>query len=755
MPPIRKLPRPFRRLLLASAALALAPALAHAADAAADAGAAAASSASAKVSEVVVTASRQDLLGTADTASQGVITRTEVELRPIFRVGQLYETVPGLVVTIHSGEGKANQYLLRGFNLDHGTDFASFVDAMPVNRPTNAHGQGYSDQNFLIPQIVGGLDYTKGPYYAEIGDFGSVGSTHVRLIDDLPNTVSATVGTQRDQELYAGGTMHFGEDTRLWLASAASHFDGPWSPPENFRKFVAAARLSEGVAADGFALTGMYYKSSGGLLTDQPARAIDAGVIDRFGTLDPTDRSESERFSLSGHFARGGDRWTLNVDSFAIRSRMVLWNNFTHFLFDPVNGDQEQQDEARTTLGLNAIFTRGAEIMGLDVDGKVGFQDRYDDIFIDRRHTQHRAALDYCNIALPASPTAGQLPAPADAHTDPDQAVAFRALGGACTSDTARLNDLGLFAEATVHWTDWLRMTLGLREEFYNAHDRSLTTGFSGSTSQRLLQPKGNIAIGPFYKTELYLSAGRGFHSEDVRGVFGTVPGEGQPGLLGPTPLVAPADGFEIGLRTDLIPKTQMQVAVFREDFESEQRYVADEGEDTASAPSRRQGVEVSAQVRPFPWLELNTDLAWSQAHYRASAATLAAFELDGTAIANAPSFIGSFGVLVNKLGPWSGGLQWRKLGAYPISDGDEEPKDKGYSEINLNVSYAINDRLKADLQVFNLADSHSNSSAYFYQTRVAAGGPSPDCDITRVSTCYQIHPTEPRSARFTLTYGF
>jgi outer membrane receptor protein involved in Fe transport len=746
----------FRRRLLTTAALLLvataAPLCARAAEAEADADAAAPSK---QVSEVVVTASRQDLLGTADTASQGAITRTEVELRPIFRVGQLYETVPGLVVTIHSGEGKANQYLLRGFNLDHGTDFASFVDAMPVNRPTNAHGQGYSDQNFLIPQIVGGLDYTKGPYYAEIGDFGAVGSTHVKLIDDLPNSVSATLGTQRDQELYAGGTAHFSDDMRLWVAGAASHFDGPWSPPENFRKYVAAARLSQGVAADGFSLTAMYYKSDGGLITDQPARAIDAGLIGRFGTLDPTDRSESERFSLSGHFARGGDRWTLNVDSYAIRSRMVLWNNFTHFLFDPVNGDQEEQDEARTTLGLNAVFARSAHIMGIDVEGRVGFQDRYDDIFIDRRHTASRAVLDYCNIALPASPTAGQLPAPADAHTDPDQAVAFRALGGACTSDTARLNDLGLFAEATVHWTDWLRMTVGLREEVYNAHDRSLTTGFSGATSQTLLQPKGSLAIGPFYKTELYVSAGRGFHSEDVRGVFGTVPGEGQPGLLGATPLLAPADGFEVGMRTDLIPKTQVQVAVFREDFRSEQRYVADEGEDTASAPSRRQGIEVSAQFRPVRWLELNTDLAWSQAHYRASDATLALFDLDGTSIANAPSFIGSFGVLVNNIGPWFGGLQWRKLGAYPISDGDSEPQDKGYSEINLSVGYTINERLKAELQVFNLADSHTNSSAYFYQTRVSPGGPAPACDIAQAATCYQIHPTEPRSARFTLTYGF
>jgi outer membrane receptor protein involved in Fe transport len=707
------------------------------------------------VSEVVVTASRTDLLGSADSASQGVITREEVQLRPVFRVGQLLETVPGLVVTIHSGEGKANQYLLRGFNLDHGTDFASFVDGMPVNRPTNAHGQGYSDQNFLIPQVVGGLDFTKGPYYAEVGDFGAVGSTHLHLVDELPNQVSVNAGTLRDQEAFLGGAAHLSERTRLWAAVEGAHFDGPWSPPERFEKFAAAARLSHGVMADGYSLTAMYYGSAGGLLTDQPSRAVQQGLIGRFGTLDPTDASRSRRISLSGHYGAGGDRWDLALDAYAVRSTMTLWNDFTHLLFDDVNGDQEQQDEARTTLGVNAVLTRGAQLFGLDVDAKLGLQERYDAIFLDRRHTLRRAALDYCDLTLPGAPLPNQLPAPADAHAVADQAAAFRAIGGACTADRARLNDLGLYAEATVRWNDWLRTTVGLREELYRASDRSLTTGFSGSASQTLLQPKASLVVGPFAKTELYLSAGRGFHSEDARGVFGTVPGEAEPGLVGPTPLLAAATGEEIGLRTDAIPRVQIQLALFQEDFRSEQRYVADVGEDTASAPSRRQGVEFSAQYHPVPWLELSTDLAWSRARYRASAQTLAAFGLTGPFIANAPSFIGSFGVLVDNLGPWFGGLQWRRLGAYPISDGDEFPQDKGYSEVNLDLGYKFSARLKAQLGVYNLADSHANAAAYFYQTRIAPGGEAPACVNSEPSSCLQVHPLDPRSARLTLTASF
>jgi outer membrane receptor protein involved in Fe transport len=218
---------------------------------------------------------------------------------------------------------------------------------------------------------------------------------------------------------------------------------------------------------------------------------------------------------------------------------------------------------------------------------------------------------------------------------------------------------------------------------------------------------------------------------------------------------MAPATGEEIGLRTDIIPRVQVQVAVFQEDFKSEQKYVADEGEDAASAPSRRQGIEVSAQYHPFPWLEFNTDLAFSKARYRASAATLAAFDLDGPFIANAPTFIGSFGVLVDNLGPWFGGLQWRRLGPYPINDGTEAPRDPGYSEVNLDLGYKFSQRLKVQLSVYNALNSHAYSAACFYQSRLTPSDVPPDCDTADRATCHQVHPMDPRSARLSITAQF
>ncbi|HTX51053.1 MAG TPA: TonB-dependent receptor plug domain-containing protein, partial [Caulobacteraceae bacterium] len=393
----------FSRTMLGVGAVALVAAFAtqsRADDATGDA------DSSTTVSQVVVTASRVDLVGKAITASQGSVTKEALELRPIYRIGQLYETIPGLVVTVHSGESKANQYQLRGFDLDHGTDFSSFVDGMPVNRGTNAHGQGYADQNFLIPEIVGGLDYTKGPYYAENGDFSAVGSARVHLVDDLPDQVSVSAGTLRDFEGFVGGTDRLDDDDRVWGALELGHLDGPWDPPSNFNKINAAARFSHGDDADGYSLTGMYYQSAGRLETDQSVYAIQDGLIGRYGVLDPTDHGASMRASLSGHYGASGDGWSVSANAYDIYSTMSLYNNFTHFLLDPVNGDQERQYEERNVLGGDAALTLTRKLFGLATETVFGVQERYDDVYVDREHTLRGAIdLDYCEV--PSLPGGG------------------------------------------------------------------------------------------------------------------------------------------------------------------------------------------------------------------------------------------------------------------------------------------------------------------------------------------------------------
>jgi outer membrane receptor protein involved in Fe transport len=719
--------------LISAAALGLSASAAQAAD---EAAAPQSATRTGSVSEVVVTASRLDLLGTADTASQGAVTQKELELRPVYRVGQILESTPGLVVTAHSGEGKANQYLVRGFNLDHGTDIANFVDDMPINRPTNTHGQGYSDVNFEIPELAQGLDYTKGPYYAAVGDFGAVASTHLKLANEIPNQLAVAGGSFGIYNVFAGGTQTFGDDDRIVGGLYYGHLDGPFDHPDNFRKLAGELRYSHGDAADGYSLTAMYYKGDGNFTTDQPLRAITSGLISRFGTLDPTDGSSSERASLSAHYAAqgmtgGGEGWKVSASGYYIHSRMTLWNDFTHFLDDPINGDQEAQHETRDTFGAQASLALDHQFGSIANELIGGLQLRRDTAYVDRRHTKARQELAYCSVEQEDGP-----------------AIQTPLVGGTCAADRVKLLDVGPYVENTTRWTPWLRTVIGVREEYYQASDRGLLSGFSGSGHQSLVQPKASIVFGPFYKTELYLSAGRGFHSDDVRGVFGTVPLEGVPGLAGKTPFLAPAKGAEVGLRTNIVPKLSIQVAVFREDFQSELTYNADAGQDEASAPSRRQGIEISGEYRPAPWIELNADLAFSQARYHADAATLAKFGLDGPFIADAPSFIGSFGVLVDNLGPWFGGLQWRKLGAYPVSDGNENPQDKGYSEFNVDIGYKVSSHLKVQLTIFNLTNTKANSAAYLYATRLP-GEPAEGQED------FQVHPLEPISAVAKLTYAF
>jgi outer membrane receptor protein involved in Fe transport len=468
----------------------------------------------------------------------------------------------------------------------------------------------------------------------------------------------------------------------------------------------------------------MYYRGEGRLSTDQPARAVTDGLIGRFGTLDPADGQFSERESLSGRYAISGDSWQLAVSGYGIHSLQTLWNDFTHLLFDPVNGDQEQQDEDRTTAGGQAHALYHADIAGIESDVLAGVQGRHDDEYVDKRHTHDRQVLDYC-----------------------DNATGRYAVGqSACNADRVQLGDTGLYAEATTHWTGWLRTVLGIREEFYNATDRSLISGFKGIGAQSLFQPKGSLVFGPWRNTEFYVSAGRGFHSDDVRGVFQTLPLEGIPGVSHRTPFMAKADGEEIGLRATPVHNLHVQAAVFQIEFASELIYDQDMGLDQANAPSKRRGIEVSAQYQPRGWLEFNTDLAATKARFATGA--LQSYGLNGAYIPNAPDFIGSFGILADNGNRFYGGLQWRILGSYPLNP-DNLVRGKGYSEVNLDVGMRITPRAKLQLSLYNLFNEKADAFDYDYVTRLPG---EPAGGITDERDDVQFHPLEPLSARLILT---
>jgi len=280
------------------------------------------------------------------------ISGAEVNAVPFLRPGEALEVVPGLIVTQHSGEGKANQYFLRGFNLDHGTDLAIKVDGMPVNMPTHGHGQGYADINFLVPELIQSVYVRKGPYYADVGDFSSAGSVEIDYLNKLPkNLAEVTAGSFGYRRGLAAGSAAVGAGTLL-SAIEGVKYNGPWDVPDNVRKINGVMRYSLGTATDGLTLTAMAYSNAWNS-TDQVAqRAIDQGIIGRFGTLDPTDGGVASRFSLSGNFARSSEYGQSKINAYVVRSELQLYNNFTYFLDNPVNGDQFNQLDRRTLGGL-------------------------------------------------------------------------------------------------------------------------------------------------------------------------------------------------------------------------------------------------------------------------------------------------------------------------------------------------------------------------------------------------------------------
>jgi hypothetical protein len=343
--------------------------------------------------EITVTAQRLELLGTASSASEGVVSNSELQLTPQYRPGQLLETIPGLIVTLHSGEGKANQYLLRGYNLDHGTDLETYVDGIPINQVTHAHGQGYTDMNFVVPELTDGLTYTKGPYYAYVGDFGAVGSVRMNVRDTIPDQISVTSGSFDFQRYFAAGSQTVGGGNLL-AAAEFQHYDGPFTNPDDARKENVVLRYSDGDKSNGYSVTGMFYHQLWTNTTDIPVRAISEGVVgDRFGTLDPTDGGRSQRASLSAQLHETINGGQLTGSAYFEYNQLHIYNDFTQFLVDPIHGDQEDQFENRRVLGGAINYTFPAHIGPFDNDIVAGALTRYDLLGVGRTPTEARVAL--------------------------------------------------------------------------------------------------------------------------------------------------------------------------------------------------------------------------------------------------------------------------------------------------------------------------------------------------------------------------
>ena len=704
---------------------------------------------SSALQEITVTSERGVLLGTASSASEGIVADQELQLAPVYRPGQLLETIPGLIVTLHSGEGKANQYLLRGYNLDHGTDLETYADGMPINQPTHAHGQGYTDLNFMIPELAQEIMYTKGPYYASVGDFGAVGSVHVNYRNTIADQVSATIGTLGFQRIFAAGSQGFAVG-QLLMAAELQHYDGPFVTPDDARKENLVLRFSHGDAHDGFSVAGMYYHQNWTNTTDVPVRAISEGLIpNRFGTLDPTDGGQAQRASLSAnYFATLGDG-QFTASGFFIYNELHLFNNFTHFLVDPIHGDQEDQFENRRVTGGALNYTLPVPLGAIQNEISVGGLTRYDVLAVGRSPSEDRTPL----------PPQDDPPS----FSDDDQVYLF---AGAA------------YLQASTHWTSTFRSVLGVRADYQRGTDVDYlaalheTAGYTngGTANQNLVQPKGSLIYTPNDFLEFYLSAGRGFHSADLRGVNQDASVDlGLPH----TPLLARQEGQELGMRAAVAKNLAVTFAVYNLWQQSETIINPDVGQDIAGPPSRRYGYEINMTYQINRWLEFYG--GYSGDHTRFTHPFDDGTGHFGTYITDAPVATGSLALYLTNLGPWSGGLNYRYLGSYPLSSGPcvnsaavhdfpgvatscanaptalGQVNGQGFGQVNLDIHYALPSRWSASLGIYNLLNTHAAAAAFWYVDRLQNEvGAYPDgrADVHE-------HPLEPIMARFTISKQF
>ena len=659
---------------------------------------------------VTVQGNYNNAVGTSDAASQGSVTSKLIESRPTLRPAEVLEFVPGVIVTQHSGDGKANQYFLRGFNLDHGTDFATFVDGMPVNMPTHAHGHGYSDLNWLIPELVGRIDYKKGPYYADEGDFSSAGAAHISLLDGLPKGIaSLTVGQEQYARALITKSLPFGDGNLLYAIEAA-HNNGPWDNPEKFHRLNGVLRYSFGNAANKSSITAMAY-SAGWNSTDQiPQRAVDQGLIDRFGAIDPSDGGQTARYSLSYNTQRTLDDGTLKVNAYAIQSRLDLFSDFTYNLDNPtpLNADQFEQAEHRKVFGGGVSRSFNGKLLDADTTNTIGAQVRYDRLDpVGLYSTVQRQRISTTQEA------------------------------------TVREANIGLYAENSTQWTSWFRSVAGLRFDDFHVDVNSSIAPNSGTKSANLTSPKLALIFGPWNKTEYFASYGYGYHSNDARGATESVtPKEGLP--ADPSPLLVRSKGGELGLRTELVPGLQTSLALWQLKLGSELVFSGDAGDTEASGASKRYGIELNNHYIANRWLLLDGDIAVSRAHFDEDQGDAPNI---GRNIPGSVNTVVSLGATVTELGPWFGQFQLRYFGPRPLIE-DGSQRSKATTLAYLRVGYKITPDLKLALDVFNLFDRQASDIDYYYASRLPG---EPGAGVNDV----HFHPVEPRSFRLTLTANF
>ena len=657
-------------------------------------GAAAEDSNDQPIDEIVVFGRALDLLGDAKAGSEGVVGYSDFENRPLSRVGELVEVIPGLIATQHSGTGKANQYFLRGFNLDHGTDFAAFIDGAPINFRTHGHGQGYLDLNFIIPELTERIDFRKGPYYSDVGDFTAAATAAFKTYDALPvNIAQATIGENGYRRGLVAASFDAGAGDLL-LAGEAVFYDNPYVLDENLEKYNAFVKYSARIGAADWRISLSAYDAQWTSTDQVPLRAIESGQISRLGFIDPDLGGETARIGLNA----GVDIGNWSATAYAIYYDFALFSNFTYFVNDPVNGDEFLQRDERVTLGGAANFTRPFFIADAPAELRMGTDLRYDDIF---------------NVGL--FNTAGR----ARVSTVRDDSVTEFSAGG--------------FAEIEVALTDALRASAGLRGDVYAFDVESSINANSGDGSDAIVTPTASLAWRATDSLEFYANYGQGFHSNDVRGATITI----DPLTFDPVDAVdvlVRAEGAELGARFES-GSINATIVGFWLDLDSELVFVGDAGTTEPNDGSRRFGVEFNAFWRPADWIVLDATAAYTDARFKNAAP-------GEHRIPQAVETVFGAGLSIEPVNDLTATFRMRRFGEAPLIE-DGSISSEPTTVVNLGLYKDIG-AVRLSLDVLNAFDSRDADITYFFESQLP-GEVAPISDI-------HLHPVEPRQFRGAIT---
>lgn len=618
-------------------------------------------------------------------ASSSTVRNEDFATRPISDPSDILEVTPGLLTVQHAGGGKANQYFLRGFDIDHGTDLALSVDGLPVNMVSHAHGQGYADMHFVIPEAIQKIEVTKGPYNTEQGDFATAGAVNLvgrRSFEE--SSVSVGYGTFNTFRALGIAAPQFDESVQTYLVGEVYGSSGPFKNPEGLRRFNLLGRASYLPSANTELTIQLQAYGSGWNASGQiPQRAVDAGTLDRFGSVDPTEGGNSQRHSASlafHHHSPEGDE--VRLRAYFLRYQLDLFSNFTFFAEDPINGDQIEQTDARNVIGFDGSYLKVLTWRGIDFKTRFGIQLRNDSIDTGLHHTVARERLE---ARVDAKVSEGML---------------------------------GLYAEEDTQWTSWLRSVIGVRGDYLGVQvadrleDRA-TSGnrTSGFTQAVLVSPKASLVVSPANFVDLFVNFGRGFHSNDARGMVREV----QP----VTPMAA-ATGYEVGVRARPFKGFDVAASAWALDLESEVVWVGDEGTTEARPATRRKGIEFEVRYRFTPWLRADIDFTYTHARFAEDSGA-------GTLVPLAPVWTWAGGIRVDHPIGIFGSIRVQGLSNRPANE-DGSLVAQGFTLLDLEVGYQMK-HFRVAVDVRNLLNSRWRQAQFANESRLS-DEPAPVSDL-------------------------